>query len=46
VYSENSQWRRQMVSLKNKVQRGTNENFVIVSTDQSFTNDDFQQIFP
>ncbi|MCL2650998.1 MAG: DEAD/DEAH box helicase family protein [Candidatus Azobacteroides sp.] len=44
VYSENSQWRRQIVSLKNKIQRGNNENFVIVSTYQSFTNDDFQQI--
>jgi len=46
VYSENSQWRRQIVSLKNKIQRGSNENFVIVSTYQSFTNDDFQQILP
>ncbi len=44
VYSENSQWRRQLVSLKNKIQRGSKENFVIVSTYQSFTNDDFQQI--
>ena len=46
VYSENSQWRRQIVSLKNKIQRGCNENFVIVSTYQSFINDDFQQILP
>ena len=44
VYSENSQWRRQLVSLKNKIQRGHKESFVIVSTYQSFTNDDFQQI--
>jgi len=44
VYSENSQWRRQLVSLKNKIQRGGQENFVIVSTYQSFTNIDFQQI--
>mgnify|MGYP002593720370 CR=1 FL=1 len=44
VYSENSQWRRQLVSLKNKIQRGIKENFVIVSTYQSFTNTDFQQI--
>lgn len=44
VYSENSQWRKQIVTLKNKVQRGNKENFVIVSTYQSFTNDDFQQI--
>lgn len=46
VYSENSQWRRQIVSLKNKIQRGSKENFVIVSTYQSFTNDDFQQVLP
>lgn len=46
VYSENSQWRKQLVSLKNKIQRGGKENFVIVSTYQSFTNDDFQQILP
>jgi superfamily II DNA or RNA helicase len=46
VYSENSQWRRQIVSLKNKIQRGSKENFVIVSTYQSFTNEDFQQILP
>ena len=46
VYSENPQWRRQLVSLKNKIQRGSNESFVIVSTYQSFTNDDFQQILP
>lgn len=46
VYSENSQWRRQLVSLKNNIQRGNKENFVIVSTYQSFTNADFQQILP
>lgn len=46
IYSENSQWRRQIVSLKNKIQQGSNENFVIISTYQSFTNDDFQQILP
>lgn len=44
VYSENHQWRKQLVSLKNKIQRGGKENFVIVSTYQSFTNADFQQI--
>lgn len=44
VYSENSQWRKQLVSLKNNIQRGGKENFVIVSTYQSFTNSDFQQI--
>jgi superfamily II DNA or RNA helicase len=44
VYSENPQWRKQIVSLKNKIQRGNNENFVIVSTYQSFTNNDFQKI--
>lgn len=44
VYSENSKWRKQIVSLKNKIQRGSSENFVIVSTYQSFTNYDFQQI--
>lgn len=44
VYSENSQWRRQIVTLKNRIKQGHNENFVIISTYQSFTNDDFQQI--
>lgn len=44
VYSENSQWRRQIVTLKNRIKKGYNENFVIISTYQSFTNDDFQQI--
>lgn len=44
VYSENSHWRRQIVTLKNKIKQGNKENFVIVSTYQSFTNEDFQQI--
>ncbi|MCL2311146.1 MAG: DEAD/DEAH box helicase family protein [Firmicutes bacterium] len=46
VYSENSQWRQQIVKLADKVSRGKKANFVIVSTYQSFTNADFQQILP
>lgn len=44
VYSENLTWRRELVSLKNKIQRGNKENFVIISTYQSFTNNDFQHV--
>lgn len=44
VYSENSQWPRQVVTLKNKIKKENHENFVIISTYQSFTNEDFQQI--
>jgi len=46
VYSENSQWRQQIVKLADKVSRGKKVNFVIVSTYQSFTNTDFQQVLP
>lgn len=44
IYSENPEWRKQIVGLKNKIIRGKNENFVIISTYQSFTNNDFQNI--
>lgn len=44
VYSENLKWRKELVSLKNKIQRGNKENFVIISTYQSFTNNDFQHV--
>ncbi len=46
VFSENPQWRQQIVKLEDKVSRGKKVNFVIVSTYQSFTNPDFQQILP
>lgn len=46
VFSENSQWRQQIVKLEDKVNRGKKLNFVIISTYQSFTNKDFQQILP
>ncbi len=46
VFSENSQWRRQIVKLEDKISRGKEINFFIVSTYQSFTNKDFQQILP
>ena len=46
VFSENPQWRQQIVELEDKVCRGKKVNFVIVSTYQSFTNKDFQQILP
>lgn len=44
VYSQNLSWRKDLVSLKNKINRGENQSFVIISTYQSFTNDDFQKI--
>ena len=46
VYSQNSKWRKEMVSLKNRIIRGKRkmESFVIISTYQSFVNDDFQKI--
>ena len=45
VFSENPKWRQQIVNLEDKISRGKKVNFVIVSTYQSFTNKDFQQIF-
>lgn len=44
VYSQNTQWKKDLVSLKNKIKRGRKESFVMISTYQSFTNSDFQQI--
>lgn len=44
VYSQNLNWKKEFVSLKNKIQRGRRESFVIISTYQSFTNEDFQRI--
>lgn len=44
VYSQNSHWRKDLVSLKNKIKNGGKESFVIISTYQSFTNNDFKQI--
>mgnify|MGYP002346046064 CR=1 FL=1 len=44
VFSGNHQWRQQIVKLEDKVSRGKKANFVIISTYQSFTNKDFQQI--
>jgi len=46
VFSENQQWRKQVVKLEDKISRGQRVNFVIVSTYQSFINSDFQQILP
>lgn len=46
VFSENPRWRQQIVKLEDKVSRGKKVSFVIVSTYQSFTNKDFQQILP
>ena len=46
VFSENSKWRQEIVKLEDKISRGKKINFVIVSTYQSFTNKDFQQILP
>jgi len=46
VFSENPHWRQQIVKLIDKVSRGKKVSFVIVSTYQSFTNKDFQQILP
>lgn len=44
VYSQNTKWRQELVSLKNKISRGKKESFVIISTYQSFANNDFQKI--
>lgn len=44
VYSQNPDWKKEFVSLKNKIQRGRRESFVVISTYQSFTNEDFQRI--
>lgn len=44
VYSQNPNWKKEFVSLKNKLQRGRRESFVVISTYQSFTNEDFQRI--
>lgn len=46
VFSENHKWRQEIVKLEDKISRGKKINFVIVSTYQSFTNKDFQQILP
>lgn len=44
VFSENLNWRQQISKLEDKVSRGKKVNFVIISTYQSFTNKDFQQV--
>ena len=44
VFSENPKWRQQIVKLEDKISRGKKVDFVVVSTYQSFTNKDFQQI--
>ncbi len=46
VFSENPRWRQQIVKLVDKVSRGKKVSFVIISTYQSFTNKDFQQVLP
>lgn len=46
VFSENPKWRQQIVNLEDKIRRGKKVNFVIISTYQSFTNNDFQQVLP
>lgn len=46
IFSENPRWRQQIVKLVDKVSRGKKVSFVIISTYQSFTNKDFQQVLP
>ena len=46
VSSTNSQWRQSLLSLKGKIERGKNINYVIISTYPSFAMDDFQLILP
>ncbi len=46
IFSENPRWRQQIVKLVDKVSRGKKVCFVIISTYQSFTNNDFQQVLP
>ncbi len=46
VFSENSKWRQEIVKIEDKISRGKKVNFVIISTYQSFSNNDFQQVLP
>lgn len=46
IFSENPRWRQQISKLVDKVSRGKKVSFVIISTYQSFTNKDFQQVLP
>jgi len=46
VFSENPKWKQQIVKLVGKVTRGKKVSFVIISTYQSFINNDFQQVLP
>ncbi len=46
VFSENPLWRQQIAKLEDKISRGKKVNYVIISTYQSFTNKDFQQVLP
>lgn len=46
VSSTNNQWRQNILSLKGKIERGKNVNYVIISTYPSFAMDDFQLVLP
>lgn len=46
VSSLNHQWRKEVLDISQKVKRGKDCNFVIVSTYDSFVNKDFQMMLP
>lgn len=46
VSSKNLTWRKTLVETTRKMKRNNSENFAIVSTYISFTNDDFQKLLP
>ncbi|MDH6312997.1 superfamily II DNA or RNA helicase [Parabacteroides sp. PFB2-10] len=46
IFSENKNWRKQVVSLKNSIKKRGSKNFVLLSTYQSFLDSGFQQILP
>lgn len=46
VSSLNLSWRQELVEISNRIKRKNNMNFVIISTYDSFTNEDFQLLLP
>lgn len=46
VSSDNSEWRSKVVEIMNKISRGKNVDYVIISTYQSFVIKDFQVLLP
>lgn len=46
VSSLNSKWRAELLSISDRIKRGKEINFAIISTYDSFTHNDFQLILP